>query len=761
MNRLLIIPILVWGVSIFAQQNIKAPQNHLSKLSSSSRIIELSPKYDDLLLIDNSNRVSVLIQTSYTIEQLNSIINSPSFFSNKYGEIASGRLTREDLYTLLNDANVIHLEIANRFISPRPLNDKSRTHSNVNAALESTGGKGVVLGIVDIGFQTTHPTFYHATDDFMRGNYKIKRFWHQGYPNQDGPEPYKYGILYSDSSSITKAVDYDGTHGTHVAGIAGGSGLGGKVQTTIDPFDPYNKGLLYKGMAPEADLVFVGIKYKNDTIGGSALGDLLVANNTILDGFDYIFNYADSIGMPAVCNLSWGMHTGPHDGTSLFDLALDALVEKPNKWKLRNDGRIIVGANGNSATQNMHLKMNINNDTLSTLAMDRSRTNYKTENVYCDFWSEPNSNLLMQISVIDSLDNEIVTTGFMDFHQNQTTDVILVNNTDTFQVLVLRQSEYVNNGKSNNLVMAEINSNKRFIKFSFTGVGVLHGWNSGRTYEWTSGTFRSYIRNYKPFNWVEGDANNTMIENGGTAKNIISVGSYNNRVNWTDYTGVFRSDSILPSGKISNFSSWGPTIDGRMKPDISAPGQYIASSYHKDQVPGWLNNQILSLDTLDGDPVYYAMASGTSMASPHVAGIVALALEKSKGLLDVERMKMVIESSYYRDGFTGSSANNQYGTGKIEAMQSLVNAAEFMSIVNSTNEIIPVVVFNQNELKVLSQNNIQYNKFVVFDLSGRKVMDDILINNKNLNLTPIPVGVYFFELQNAKGKVIGKVFKSN
>ena len=761
MNRFILVPLFLWGVSLIAQHNINPEKLYSNKLSTSSQIITLSPKYDDLILTDFSNRLFVLVQTTYSINKLNAVVNEPSIFNTKYGNIASGRITREDLYVLLRDENVSNIEIANRFISPRPLNDKSRTHSNVNAALESNGGSGVVLGIIDIGFQTTHPTFYNTTDDYNKGSLKIKRFWHQGYPNQDGPAPFKYGILFSDSSSITKAVDYDGTHGTHVAGIAGGSGLGGAVQTTIDPLDPYNKGLLYKGMAPKSDLVFVGIKYKNDTIGGSALGDLLVANNTILDGFDYVFNYADSVRMPAVCNLSWGMHTGPHDGTSLFDIALDAIVEQPNKWKLRNDGRIVVGANGNSATHNMHVKIEVNGDTISTLAMDRSRTNYKTENVYCDFWAEENSNLKMEISVIDSLDNEIVSTGFMDFHQDENTDITLYNNNDTFRVLVLRQSQYVNNGKSNNLVMAEVNSNKRFIKISFRGNGTVHGWNSGRTYEWTAGTFRSYIKEYKPNNWIEGDANNTMIENGGTAKNIISVGSYNNRVNWTDYTGVFRSDSTIPAGKISNFSSRGPTIDGRMKPDITAPGQYIASSYHKDQVPGWLKNQILSLDTFDGDPVYYAMASGTSMASPHVAGIVALALEKSAGLLDVERMKLVLESSYYRDGYTGSDANNTYGIGKIDAIQTLFNSIEFMNVVSDHENLAPVVIFNENEMKVLTNHNIQYENFKVYDLSARVLIQNSLKNNKIINLKPLPIGVYLVELNSKEGKVIGKVFKSN
>jgi subtilisin family serine protease len=117
-------------------------------------------------------------------------------------------------------------------------------------------GEGVILGIVDIGFQTNNPTFY-STDGKRN---RIKRFWAQSDPNGIPPLGYNYGSLKSDSASIENLIDDHGTHGTHVAGIAGGSGY-----TTPN--------LQYQGVAPDADLVFVSLKYYNDTLGGSALGD--------------------------------------------------------------------------------------------------------------------------------------------------------------------------------------------------------------------------------------------------------------------------------------------------------------------------------------------------------------------------------------------------------------------------------------------------------------------------------------------------------
>ena len=83
----------------------------------------------------------------------------------------------------------------------------------------------------------------------------------------------------------------------------------------------------------------------------------------------------------------------------------------------------------------------------------------------------------------------------------------------------------------------------------------------------------------------------------GTAKNVICVGAIN------DATGA-----------MSAFSNWGPTDDGRIKPDIVAPGVSIVSCYSEDS----------DEDTILND---YVPASGTSMSAPAVTGIVALLIQ--------------------------------------------------------------------------------------------------------------------------------------
>lgn len=98
-----------------------------------------------------------------------------------------------------------------------------------------------------------------------------------------------------------------------------------------------------------------------------------------------------------------------------------------------------------------------------------------------------------------------------------------------------------------------------------------------------------------------------------TAKNVISVGASENYRNADNIEGrpTWRSDDI---NEIADYSSKGPTNDGRIKPDIVAPGtmMYSANSSQAPNNAGWDKSQ------------YYIIKTGTSMACPQVAGGAAI-----------------------------------------------------------------------------------------------------------------------------------------
>jgi subtilisin family serine protease len=129
----------------------------------------------------------------------------------------------------------------------------------------------------------------------------------------------------------------------------------------------------------------------------------------------------------------------------------------------------------------------------------------------------------------------------------------------------------------------------------------------------------------------------------------------------TDPPGIYDeaySIGALTTGtdSIASFSSRGPiTVDGsnRLKPDISAPGTSTRSSYRTSDTS-------------------YASLSGTSMATPHVAGCVAL-LWSARPILrhDVARTETVLNNSAFHINSaacssSGTYPNNTFGYGRID-----------------------------------------------------------------------------------------------
>ncbi|HEV7845196.1 MAG TPA: S8 family serine peptidase [Thermoleophilaceae bacterium] len=118
----------------------------------------------------------------------------------------------------------------------------------------------------------------------------------------------------------------------------------------------------------------------------------------------------------------------------------------------------------------------------------------------------------------------------------------------------------------------------------------------------------------------KGDEGYGSITSPGTAKNVITVGAAESvRASGTDGCGVTNAGADNATDVI-NFSSRGPTQDGRMKPDVVAPGTHItgASPQHAGYTGVSVCNQAF------GGNAFYSLVSGTSQAAPHVAGAAAL-----------------------------------------------------------------------------------------------------------------------------------------
>ena len=118
----------------------------------------------------------------------------------------------------------------------------------------------------------------------------------------------------------------------------------------------------------------------------------------------------------------------------------------------------------------------------------------------------------------------------------------------------------------------------------------------------------------------KGDEGYGSVTAPGTAKNVITVGASESvRGSGTDGCGVANGGADSATD-IINFSGRGPTQDGRLKPDLVAPGTHITGAS-----PQHVNYSGTGVcDKTFGGSTFYSLVSGTSQATPHVAGAAAL-----------------------------------------------------------------------------------------------------------------------------------------
>jgi serine protease AprX len=122
----------------------------------------------------------------------------------------------------------------------------------------------------------------------------------------------------------------------------------------------------------------------------------------------------------------------------------------------------------------------------------------------------------------------------------------------------------------------------------------------------------------------------------GAAADAITVGAVDKRKNLAD------------------FSSRGPTLDGRLKPDLVAPGVDITSTIPPTQTSA------TGLLTMRATALYYGALSGTSMAAPHVAGVVALMLQANPDLTPYQ-VKQILIATAQDLGTPGTDNATGYG----------------------------------------------------------------------------------------------------
>jgi subtilisin family serine protease len=559
--------------------------------------------------------------------------------------IATASAGRAAIKRLMADPGVTWIEAAESY---RPALDVSLAGAGVT---DSKGlrpryngtqytGRGVLVGIVDTGIDWSHGDFIDPKD----GSSRILRLWDQTENSGRSPAGFEFGFgteyfqseitreIRGQTSGAIRSADAAG-HGTHVAGIACGNGL------ATGNGHPAGR---YAGVAPEAGLIVVKVPEQFNS-------------EAVLAGIRYVFSKADTLNRPAVVNISLAAPTqeGPHDGSTPFEQSIDAL--------LGDAGRAIVVSAGNFGGQAAHFRREFTSLVSANSAEVRFRVapNHPglEDAAAFDVWYWPEAELAVTIigpgggvygpvssfsqrQVWESAEDGLIDIDNASFGPDQ-------GNGD-MRLRIRISDDYRARPGKETLRTGEW-------RLVFTGLAdterrrpsVFHGW----LFDSNAGT-----------EITEGADDGSMIPEPGNARLCITAGGYTSRSEWPRFAGGIWGPGGLAVDSIAAFSGSGPPRQNSRnsasenKPELAAPGEYVLSSFSR-----FFSSQPDS-HFIAADGVHIAM-HGTSMAAPHVTGVIALMLQADPNLDSYKIKRFLINGA----GKTGAVWDRRWGYGKLDA----------------------------------------------------------------------------------------------
>lgn len=536
----------------------------------------------------------------------------------RFDAVRSVRLAAGDIGDVWSDPRVVSIK-APRSIgsSPTPrsiLDDSSHAladHDAIRPPRLAETGSGVVVGIVDQGFDFAHPDLRQRGD----GSTRFLALWDQADPSGRPPSPFDYGTFHT-AHEINRALrasdpyralghqpwsytsNKRGAHGTKVLGAAVGNGAGGGPQ----------------GLAPEAQIVAVNLASRTRNRTEATFGDTV----RLVEAVAFISRVAGS--RPCVVNLSLGAHGGPHDGSSLVERALDSLASR--------SGRVVCNSTGNYFHNRTHAFRRLRSG--ERWELDWLIPKGDTTDNELEMWYPGADDLV--VSVADPTGKVLGSARL-----GETADLVL----DGHVVGRLHHRRFDPLNHDNMVDLFLFNSKERTPdgtwKFQVDGLAI----RDGSCHVWSE---RDESRRQARFPAEQSDGSTTTgtICNGA---NVIAVGAYDGR---------------LPDAGPAYFSSKGPTRTGLLKPDVIAPGVQIKMA--RSAVSGQRRAGLYQRD------------SGTSFAAPQATGTVACMLEAASGALNGPLARALIRSTalpYSGRGGDRSGAGLLNPTGAVVAARGM------------------------------------------------------------------------------------------
>lgn len=501
---------------------------------------------------------------------------------------------------------VTYIEMARQM---SPSNDVSTAEMGADAAAAGYGvdGAGVVVGIIDSGLDIFHGDFRNAD-----GTTRVKALLNATDADPANWTQYTEAQINAELGAAGSAVPARDTngHGTHVAGSAAGNG-----QSSASP---------YSGVAPASDLIIVQ-------------SNLLTTS--ILTGLSFIDTQAALIGEPWVTNMSFGGELGPHDGTTPLEVAIDAVTGPAVP------GQAVVIAAGNSRQSAIHASgMVAQSDPTApvTVAPAISVSTGATA-ALADFWYDGGD--IFRFGFAAPLGGGFpAAADTFPLNSFVTVCAVVTGGQNCLDILHVTATQ---NGDNHVFALIYATGTASLLPgvwtFQLEGSAVTNGRFDG----WS-----------ELAEWVALADPSMRTGSPGNAQHAVTVGAY-----------VTSGSPGQTVGDLATFSSDGPTRDGRLKPEITAPGSVIVSSRSGD-APGF------------GTPfdASYTGASGTSMSTPHITGTLALLFEVDPTLTSVD-VRTILMNSARSDAFTVPSLpNSLWGAGKVDVLGAVSSIAGTITV---------------------------------------------------------------------------------
>jgi subtilisin family serine protease len=430
-------------------------------------------------------------------------------------------------------------------------------------------------------------------------------------------------------------------HGSHCMGISAGNGdqPGGTPASGSCHLAGY-----YVGVAPKAQLI--AVKSTLNTVEN-------------LRGINYIFTTATP-AKAAVVNLSYGGTAGPHDGSDDEASAIDLLLTNSPT------SRAIVVAAGNEGAL------------FDVTQPGRQHAHGGGLHGLVSLGANAHTTMTFVISPQDTHDDEFDIwysgTGRVSFQLAEPGGASLTG------AVAPGDPHYTTTLAGNGIQIISTTNNAPSGRHNISLIisppagGTITQGSWLMTFTETAGSptdVDCWITHeaddpHPRFSNADQDRTRTL-GSPGTAKHVITVANYDHRDN-----------------TLANSSSRGPTIDsrpaGETKPDISAPGTGITSVRSGERNTGVC---------CDCCADFYVAMSGTSMATPHVTGIVALLFQRNRTLSWGDVRTLLRNNADPPDPITGPTLpNSDWGAGVVNALK-VANATTAVAATTDGPSLVP------------------------------------------------------------------------